>query len=254
MRGSFGIDLILIFGIAYEILVHHYLKEKKMSSNESASKFIYSADQKKINRRTFFTQSIGCTAGLTLMTFPGIITKALTAEEDKSQEEIFKELEEKADKFMPMYRSCALASFAALNEQFKLNANDNTIRALMPFSGGIAGRGETCGAVSGSLLAIGFYFELTNQKGEKKAGSSARQASMYPPSFQPTGMFFDRFTKEFSSTRCSEVVKHQYGRYYDFNKPEDMKLFMEASQKTGKCTEVVKKAVLIAGDIILKNS
>jgi hypothetical protein len=28
---------------------------------------------------------------------------------------------------------------------------------------------------------------------------------------------------------------------------------MEASQKTNKCNEVVKKAVRIAGDIILKN-
>ena len=152
-----------------------------------------------------------------------------------------------------MYRSCSSASFAALNEQFKLNA-DNSIRALMPFAGGIAGKGETCGAVSGSLLAIGFYFETINQKGEKKAGSSTQQASMYPPSFQPTAMFFDRFTKEFGSTRCREVVKHQYGRYYDFTKPEDMKLFMEASQKTGKCMEVVKKAALIASDIILENS
>ena len=68
------------------------------------------------------------------------------------------------------------------------------------------------------------------------------------------GMFFEKFTKEFGSTRCKEVVKHQYGRSYDFLNPEEQKLFMEASQKSNKCLEVVKKAVFIAGDIILENS
>ena len=144
---------------------------------------------------------------------------------------------------MPMYRSCALSSFAALNEQFKLKA-DNTIRALMPFTGGIALKAETCGAVSGSLLAMGFFFEPSNQMEKKKAGSSIKYA----------GMFFDRFEKEFGSTRCKGVQKHQYGRTYDFLNPEEQKLFIEVSQKSGKCMEVVKKAVLIAGDIILENS
>ena len=224
-----------------------------MKSNKSPYNFFNRPYQEKINRRTFFTQSVGYTAGLTLITFPGILTDVWAAKGDKSKEEIFKELEEKVEKFMPKYRSCALTSFAALNEQFKLKA-DHSIRALMPFTGGIAGKGETCGAVSGSLLAIGFYFESMNQKGEKKAGSSTKQAGLFPPSYKHAGVFFDRFTKEFSSTRCREVVKHQYGRYYDFTKPEEMMQFMAVSAKTGKCMEVVKKAVFTAGGIILENS
>lgn len=200
-------------------------------------------EKDKMNRRTFFKKSVSWSTGLTLLACPGIITRVLAAKGDKSKKELFKELEEKVAKFMPMYKSCALTSFAALNEQFNLKA-DNTIRALMPFTGGIAARGETCGAVSGSLLAIGTFFEPTNQKEMEKAGSSVKYG----------GMFFDRFTKEFGSTRCKEVVKHQYGRYFDFLNPEDQKLFIEVSQKTGKCMEVVKKAVRIAGEIILENS
>jgi len=196
----------------------------------------------EINRRTFFTQSVGYTAGLTLLTFPGIITEVLAAKGDKSKEEIFKELEEKAGKYALMY-GCAQGSFRALNEQFKLNADNKISRALMPFTGGMM-RGETCGAVSGSLLALGFFFESLNQKGKKTAGSSIKLG----------GMFCDRFEKEFGSTRCKEVVKHQYGRYYDARNPEELKLFMEVAQKSGKCTEVVKKAVFIAGDIFLENS
>lgn len=215
-----------------------------MNSNESAYKLFNCTDQKKINRRMFFTQSVGYTAGLTLLAFPGIITDVLAADGDQSKEEIFKGLDEKVGKFLPMYRSCALASFGALNEQFKLNADNKTLKALMPFTGGIALKGETCGAVSGSLLAIGYFFESINQKEKETAGSSIKHG----------GVFFDRFTKEFSSTRCKGVLKHQYGRSYDFLNPEEQKLFMEVSEKSGKCLEVVKKAVFIAGDIILENS
>lgn len=198
----------------------------------------------KINRRTFFTKSIGWSTGLTLLAFPGITTDILGSQEDKSKEQIFKELDEKVDKFMPIYRSCALASFGALNEQFKLKADPATLRALMPFTGGIAMKGETCGAVSGSMLALGYFFGPIDEKAKQQFPSSMMQGTV----------FMDRFAKEFSSTRCREVVKHQYGRYYDFTKPDEQKLFMEASQKNGKCMEVVKKAVFIAGDIILANS
>lgn len=154
-----------------------------------------------------------------------------------------KELEAKVEKLEPVYRTCSQVSFAVLNEQFGLEA-DQSIPALMLFAGGIAGKGETCGAVFGSLLAIGFIFEPMDQKELEKIGSSGEYG----------GLFFDRFTKEFGSTRCKEVVKQQYGKYYDFSDPEEKKIFMEESQKSGKCIEVVKKAVLIANDIILENS
>jgi C_GCAxxG_C_C family probable redox protein len=200
-------------------------------------------EKDKMNRRTFFKKSVGWSTGLTLLAFPGVITGVLAEKGDKSKKEIFKQLDEKVDKFMPIYRSCSVASFAALNEQFKLKA-DNAIPALMPFTGGLAMKAETCGAVSGALLAIGFFFEPKNQKEKEKTGSSMKYA----------GMFFDRFEKEFGSTRCKGVQEHQYGRSYDFLNPEEQKLFIEVSQKSGKCMEVVKKAVRIAGDIILENS
>ena len=201
-------------------------------------------EKEKINRRTFFTKSAGYTAGLSLLAFSGIITEVLTAKGDKSKNEILKELDEKVVKYMPKYRSCALASFAALNDQFNLKADPATLRALMPFTGGIAGKGETCGAVSGAMLALGFFFGPIDQKGK----------SMFPTSWINGGVFMDKFKKEYSSTRCWEVQKHLYGRYFDSSKPEELKLFMEASQKTPNCLDVTKKAVLIAAEIILANS
>ena len=202
-------------------------------------------EKEKISRRTFITRSAGYTAGLSLLAFPGVISEVVAAKGDnKSKKEIFKELGEKVEKYMPKYRSCALCSFAALNDQFNLKADPATLRALMPFTGGIAGKGETCGAVSGSLLALGFFFAPIDQKGQ----------AMFPPSIKNGGVFMDKFKKAFTSTRCWGIQKHIYGRYFDSSKPEDLKLFMEASKKTPNCLDVTKKAVFIAAEIILANS
>jgi C_GCAxxG_C_C family probable redox protein len=193
-----------------------------------------------INRRKFFTRCAGCTAGFTLLTWPGLADTVLSAEEDKSKEDILKELGERAKKFMPKLRSCSKVSFAALNEQFKLEAG-NVTPALMAFTGGIAMRAETCGAVNGSILALGFFFESR----QKKMGSSMKFG----------GLFIDRFIKEFTSITCREIQRHLYGKSYDFRKPKEQMEFMAVSQKTKRnCSALIIRAVQIAGDIILQNS
>ncbi|MFC1837976.1 C-GCAxxG-C-C family protein [Thermodesulfobacteriota bacterium] len=199
-------------------------------------------DEENIDRRSFLTKSI-CytTAGLSLFAYPGILTEALAAEAAKSKEEIYGELEAKVEKFYPVYQTCSQATFASLNDQFGLQAEE-TVTAIKLFAGGIVGKGETCGAVTGALLAIGFNFEVKNEKGSD-AGSSMTHGRT----------FFDRFEKEFGSIRCKEVMKHQYGKHIDFSSEEDRKI-LSKPENQGKCLEVMKKAGRIAADIILENS
>ncbi|MBN1906666.1 MAG: C_GCAxxG_C_C family protein [Deltaproteobacteria bacterium] len=199
-------------------------------------------DEGKINRRAFLSRSILFTAtGLSLISFPNMLTRASAADLGKSREEIYRELDEKIEKFYPVFHSCSQPTLAALNDVFGLNA-DQTVNAINLFAGGIAGKGETCGAVTGSLLAIGYNFDVKN-KGTVKQGASMMCG----------GMFFDRFTKEFGSIRCKEIMKHQYGKYIDYSNQEDLKLLSKPENK-GKCLEVMKKAAHIAADIILENS
>ncbi len=202
----------------------------------------FGTDEEKINRRSFLTKSICCTAaGLSLFKFPGILAKAWAAEENKSKEELYRELEAKVEKMYPLYHSCSQATFASLNDQFALKA-DQTVAAIKLFAGGIVGKGETCGAVTGSLMAIGFNYDVINKK-DDTAGSSMMYGSM----------FFDRFTNEFGSTRCREVMKHQYGKYIDFTNQEDRALLAKPENQ-GKCLDVMKKACRIVADIISENT
>lgn len=199
----------------------------------------------KMDRRSFFDLGFRCTAGLALLTLPGMASGLMARGEDKPASDVFKELEERLVKSMPLYRSCAVCTFFALNEQFRLGADTATVRALMPFTGGIAMRGEdSCGAVSGPLLALGLAFEPGNEQEAARTGASIKGATR----------FLEEFTRAFGSTRCKDVVKRQYGRSYNFLDPEESRQFMEASQKGNKCLEVMQTAVRIAGKIILEKT
>ena len=76
-----------------------------MNSNRSAYRLFDSTDRKKINRRVFLTQSVGYTSGLTLLAVPGIITEAFAANEEKSNEEILRQLETKVE--ISTYGACS---------------------------------------------------------------------------------------------------------------------------------------------------
>ena len=81
-----------------------------------------------------------------------------------SREDIMKQLDEKAREYLRISGNCAQSSFSALSDQFGLG--DSQIRkALSPFPG-IALRGETCGVVIGSLMALGLFY------GEEDPGPS----------------------------------------------------------------------------------
>jgi C_GCAxxG_C_C family probable redox protein len=217
----------------------------KMKSNGTVTQLDSSVKQASIDRRTFLAKSVGYTTALTMFSLSGATGSAFASQAGKTDEEIFRELDEKADNYYQMYKTCSQAPFAALNDQFGMKA-DRMIGALRPFAGGIVGKGETCGAASSALLAIGIYFEPANQNDTKKPGASMAYAKQ----------FFERFTDEFDHSRCREVIKHQYGRYYNWNDPQELNLYKEAFASTNgsKRIEVVKTAVRIAADIILKKS
>jgi C_GCAxxG_C_C family probable redox protein len=163
---------------------------------------------------------------------------AATVKSEKSKEEIHKQLDELVDEYMPQLGTCSQTSFYALNKVFKLKA-DKIVKGLAPFPG-IALRGETCGAVSGSLLAIGLVYEENMIDKEKRR-----------PSRQPSVDFCEEFEQEFGSTRCRDVVEHVSGKRYDITKPTD---YIQLGQDGvyGYCPAVVKKAVHMAADIILE--
>ena len=157
-----------------------------------------------------------------------------------SREEIVNGLAEKAEEYLRLSANCAQTSFLTLQDQ--LNLEDGAIiKALTPFPG-IALRGETCGAVIGSLMALGLVY------GRGRENLDDWQA--YLSSLSPARKFCWRFEQEYGSTMCGDVIEKEFGRRFNLADPVESMEWINCGAME-KCGAVIGKAVQIAAEIIL---
>lgn len=137
--------------------------------------------------------------------------------------------------------NCAQTSFSILNEVHDLNGAQ-VLKALTPFPG-IALRGETCGAVIGSLMALGLVYgrdDLKDWKGYIGSLPSARR-------------FCARFEELNGSTACRAILQEKLDREFDL---ADRVEALEYASSGGPeaCAEVVATAIEIASEMIARKS
>lgn len=157
--------------------------------------------------------------------------------EGRTLQEVLDLVDSKAEYYMRLCHNCAQTSFLSLNEVFDL-CDASFVKALTPLPG-IAERGETCGAVTGCLLALGLVFgreRLDDWTGWRTCLVPARK-------------FCDKFVEANGSTMCAEIVERLFGRRYNLADPVELGQF-QAANPTEKCGGVVRKAVRIAAEII----
>jgi C_GCAxxG_C_C family probable redox protein len=192
---------------------------------------------KKTSRRKFISSA----SALALGSAAFGLNIPTESKKKRTKEEIYKQLDELVDKYLPVFGACSQTSFYALNKAFNLKA-DIIVKALASFPG-IAMRGETCGAVSGSLMGIALVYE-----GDKYDEKGAKKLSL-----GPSETFCSEFENEFGTTRCRDVIKHNTGKEYVLTKKAD---YQAVSRDGGykHCSGVIKEAVHYAADIIMEKS
>jgi C_GCAxxG_C_C family probable redox protein len=156
---------------------------------------------------------------------------------------VMKMVDQKVDQYMQLSHHCAQSSFLALRDQFALGG-EQVLKALTPMPG-IAERGETCGAVTGPLMAMGLIY-----------GRDLHHLDdwdAYQKSLIPTGLFCRQFEKEFGTTMCSKIQEGKFGRCYHLTDPAELQEFQNAGA-TEQCSEVVKSAVHMAAGVILDDT
>src|SRR5574342_602500 len=162
-------------------------------------------------------------------------------ETDASRADRLNALAQKARDTLDLSGNCAQTSFAVLQQEFNLQG-ESILKALTPFPG-IALRGETCGAVTGCLMALGLVYgrdSLDNWKG-------------YLASLPPARRFCRRFEQANGSTTCAAILKTKLGRSYDLaDRFEALKYAAAGGKKT--CGQVIESAVQIAAEIIGQKS
>lgn len=128
--------------------------------------------------------------------------------------------------------NCSQSVLSVYAEETGLD-RETTLKLACGFGGGIAGMGETCGAVTGALMAIGLKFGAT------LPGDS--------PAKLQTFELIGRFAEEFKTRHGSLLCKDLLG--FDMSTPEGKEI---ARQKGSFdiCPNLVKSAVQILEETV----
>jgi C_GCAxxG_C_C family probable redox protein len=90
--------------------------------------------------------------------------------------------------------SCSQSVLAVFSEEFGLD-EELAKKIATAFGGGIAGREEICGAVSGALMVIGLKF----------GRSSAANMEAKDNTYDLSSLFFQKFSKLHNSLLCKDL-------------------------------------------------
>jgi len=128
--------------------------------------------------------------------------------------------------------NCSQAVFSTLAEPLGFDRS-LALKIASPFGGGIGRTGETCGAVSGALMALGLQF------GFSVADPQAKE-SMYAL----TREFMRRFQERYGSVACKTLIG------VDLSTPEGLQKAREQNVFKAKCSQFIAGAVEIAEEML----
>lgn len=142
------------------------------------------------------------------------------------------------------YEGCTRCVLAALNEHLKLTttAAEECIKASTALAGGVARMGETCGALTGGILALGLVY----------GSADLYKFDKYVETMNKGQKLALRFKEEFGTFNCKQIQEQQLGRKYNFFIEGER----EAWYKDGgldKCPTVCGIVARMAAEIILED-
>lgn len=161
-------------------------------------------------------------------------------ESDQKIVDVLARLEKKAGDYEELFDNCAQGTLLALQEEFALGDAD-TLKAATAIPG-IAVRGETCGAVTASIMALGMAMGREKPKDSKAVYRTITAARL----------LCERFEAKFGSCNCRDVQHQIFGRSFNLMNPKDGEDFVNADASK-KCRLPVEFAAGIAGELILKH-
>ncbi len=130
--------------------------------------------------------------------------------------------------------NCSQAVFSAYAESLGLSRQD-ALRVAASFGGGIGRSGNTCGVVTGALMALGLRYGATepDQQAKERMYAIAQE-------------FMARFTARHGSVICRELVQA------DISTPEGRQAMRERNTHASVCSGLVEDAVAILDEMLHK--
>ena len=112
-----------------------------------------------------------------------------------NKEEIIRRVQRRAEDYNFIMKNCPQGTALALFEEFGVGSME-IIKALTPFPG-IAGTGNVCGGVTGSLITFGLYFGTDDRMDYETTGEVIGLSQEFISSFQ----------QEVGTILCSEIIE-----------------------------------------------
>ena len=131
--------------------------------------------------------------------------------------------------------NCSQAVFSTLAEPLGLDRS-TALKIASTFGGGIGRTGETCGAVTGALMALGYQsgFSEPDPQAKEQVYALARE-------------FMRRFQKRHGALACKALIG------IDLSTPEGLQKAREQAVFKTKCTQFITGAIEIAYEMLTKN-
>jgi len=159
-------------------------------------------------------------------------------------DEVVKKIRRAAHSY-DQYSGCSQSVLLALQEGLGIG-DIESFKAATVLSGGVARRGETCGAILGGLMALGLYHGRDDMTNYEQYASAMIVADEICQDFQRRLQQEFCFKKKLDSCLCKDIQQRIYGRSYILKIPEQRKAFLKAG---GHSDEGCYKVCGIAAEV-----
>ena len=170
---------------------------------------------------------------------------------NKEYRELLKRVRRKAQEY-DKYSGCSQSVLLSLQEEFMIGGLE-AFKAATVLSGGIARRGETCGAIIGALMAEGLFIGRENIEDTSQYRATMTPANDLCNRFQSMLKNEFKFASELTSTLCRDIQQKVYGRSFNLNDKDDYHAFLDAGghSDTG-CPKVCGIAAQLGAEMLSK--
>ena len=149
------------------------------------------------------------------------------------------------------YSGCAQAVLGALQESLGIG-NTESFKAATVLSGGVARRGETCGALVGALMGLGLVCGRNDMKDTAAYSRANDEAQSLVDDFKASIETEFGLGQPLTSTLCRDIQARVLGRSYYLANADERAAFLEnGGHEPAKCPRVCAIAAGVAARKIL---
>jgi len=147
---------------------------------------------------------------------------------------------------------CSQSVLGAIQEEFGIG-NIDSFKAATVLSGGVARKGETCGAILGALLALGLVIGREKMEDFDAYQRAMTLADEVRDKFMKELKTQFGFQKEPESTLCRHIQEKVYGRSFNLSDDRERQAFLDAGghSETG-CPKVCGIAAQVIAEKIME--